>query len=102
MLNNNENKSMENGYVVLPVEKYNELMKTVRDAEHAAAKLVSLDVDYKKQVVVKIDSDQIYTAAKRLYDASSFNTLERELIAPESFRVYSADFTREVPSEDEE
>lgn len=102
MLNNGENKAMENGYVVLPLEKYNELMHAVKDAEQAAEKLIRLKVNYNGQVDVSIDSEQVYTAAKKLYEASSFNTPERELIAPESFSVWSSDLTHKVITEDEE
>lgn len=100
MLNNNN--GMENGYVVLPIEKYNEMVKTVRDAEAAAEKLVRLYVGYNKQVEVRLDADQIYTAAKKLYEVSSFNTPERELIAPETFSAWTSDLTRAVITEENE
>jgi len=102
MLNNNENKAMENGYVVLPLEKYNELMKTVKDAETAAEKLIRLAIGYKGQVEVRLDAEQIYAAAKKRYETSSFNTPERELIAATSFSAWTSDLTHEVTTEDEE
>ena len=102
MLNNGENKAMENGYVVLPIEKYNELIKAVSDAETTAKSLIRLETDYKGQIMVKFNSQQIYEAAKKLYESSSFNTPERGLIAIEKFSVYSSDLTHEVTTEDEE
>ena len=102
MLNNGENKAMENGYVVLPVEKYNELIKTVKDAETAAEKLIRLRVGYQGQVEVDFDSEQIYKAAKKMYDTSSFNTPEREFIAPEKFGAWTSTLTHAVTTEDEE
>lgn len=101
MLNNGENKAMENGYVVLPVEKYNELMATVKDAKILAECLIRLKVNYRGQVEVNIDADQVYVAAKKQYESSSFNTPERELIAPESFNVWSSDLTHEVTMDEE-
>lgn len=102
MLNNGENKAMENGYVVLPIEKYNELMKTVKDAEVAAEKLIRLGTNYTGQIEIEFDSERIYKVAKKLYETSSFNTAERELIAPEHFRAWSSTLTREVTTETEE
>lgn len=102
MLNNMNTTPMEHGYVVLPVEKYNELMRAVKDAEQAAERLIQLKVDYQGQVDVKIDDEQVYTAAKKLYEASSFNTTERELIEPEKFSVWTSTFTRKPVTETEE
>lgn len=98
MLNNGENKAMENGYVVLPIEKYNELMKVVEDAQRATDKLIRLGTDYKGQVEIKFDNEQIYAAAKKLYETSRFNTPERELIQVESFGVWSSSLTHEIPA----
>ena len=102
MLNNGENKAMENGYVVLPIEKYTELINQLKEANEQAEKFIRLTTNYRDQITVDIDSQRVYDAAKKLYESSSFNTPERELIEPEHFRVYSADLTKELPTEDEE
>ena len=101
MLNNN-NKAMENGYVVLPVEKYEELLNAVKDAEQAAECLIRLKIGYRGQVEVGLDANRLYTVAKKLYESSSFNTPERELIAPESFSAWTSDLTHEVTTKTEE
>lgn len=101
MLNNN-NKGMENGYVVLPVEKYNELMTTVKNAEQTAERLIRLKLNYTGQIDIDFDDEQIYQAAKKIYETSSFNTPERELIEPDKFSAWSSTLTREVPTNETE
>lgn len=98
---NNNNKGMENGYVVLPVENYDELIAMVKNAEQAAERLIQLKVNYNGQVELSFDNEQIYTAAKYLYEGSSFNTPERELVLPDRFSVWSSDLTHEVASDEE-
>lgn len=101
MLNNN-NKGMENGYVVLPIEKYSELVETVKKANELTERLIRLRVNYTGQVELDFDNEQFYKAAKKLYETSSLNTPERELIAPNSFSVWSSTLTHEVKTDETE
>jgi hypothetical protein len=95
IMNNQNNKTYEHGYVVLPVEEYQKLIVESLKLKGA----VKLVTTYSGQIAVEFDKQVFYDIAKQHYEASSFNTPERELKPVESFNVWTADLTDKVQTD---
>lgn len=94
-MNNQNNKTYEHGYVVLPAEEYHKLIVESLKLKGA----VKLITTYSHQIAVEFDKQVFYDIAKQLYEASSFNTPTRELKPIESFNVWTADLTEPVTTD---